>query len=206
MRRDEARKLMGGYATGSLTDVECALLFEAALDDQELFDELAGEQSLKELLDSPGAKDRLLAGLRPVREVKPAWWAQPWPWAAAAGLSVAAALVWVMLPRAEAPVQVAENKTTTVALEANAPAIAAPIVAEPVQTTQQGAAQPELQRQNTVAPTAAVAPAALAGPAPQEIRIQAAAAPPPARAADAVTVTTESPLLKTESATAADAG
>ena len=56
MTADEARKLLGGYATGSLTEAERKVLFEAALQDQELFDELAGEQVLKEVLDEPGTR------------------------------------------------------------------------------------------------------------------------------------------------------
>jgi len=34
MTPDEARKLLGGYATGSLTEAERTALFEAALEDQ----------------------------------------------------------------------------------------------------------------------------------------------------------------------------
>jgi hypothetical protein len=41
MSREEIQKLIGGYATGSLTAGEQQALFEAALEDQELFDELA---------------------------------------------------------------------------------------------------------------------------------------------------------------------
>jgi hypothetical protein len=63
--RDDARKLIGGYATGSLTESERRLLFEAAMEDQDLFDELAREQELKELLDQPGARDRLIAAVTP---------------------------------------------------------------------------------------------------------------------------------------------
>lgn len=55
MTRDEIRGLIGGYATGSLSEAEQKLLFEAALDDQELFDELAREQALKELLGRQGS-------------------------------------------------------------------------------------------------------------------------------------------------------
>ncbi len=65
MSQDEIRKLVGGYATGTLTEAERKALFDAALDDQDLFDELAREQSLKELLDSPGARTRLTAVLAP---------------------------------------------------------------------------------------------------------------------------------------------
>jgi hypothetical protein len=60
---DDIRKLVGGYATGSLTDQERALLFEAALDDQDLFDELAQEHALKELLEEPGVRQRLASSL-----------------------------------------------------------------------------------------------------------------------------------------------
>ena len=52
---------MGGYATGTLTDAEQEALFAAALEDQELFDALAREQSLRELLRDPAAKAELLA-------------------------------------------------------------------------------------------------------------------------------------------------
>ena len=87
MTRDDIRKLIGGYATGSLTETERKLLFEAALDDQELFDELAHEQSLKELIEEPGARERLIAALDS-RKPERAWWKQPWLWAAAAALSL----------------------------------------------------------------------------------------------------------------------
>jgi len=65
MNRDEIRKLLGGYATGTLTAAEQKLLFEAALDDQELFEELEREQALKEMLEQPGARSRLISALEP---------------------------------------------------------------------------------------------------------------------------------------------
>jgi len=65
MTPDEARNLLGGYATGSLTEAERQALFAAALEDQELFDDLAGQQVLKEALDEPGARQRLIAALEP---------------------------------------------------------------------------------------------------------------------------------------------
>ena len=75
MTRDEARQLLGGYATGSLTEAEREALFEAALEDQELFEELAGEQALKEVLDEPGARQRLIAALEPPRRHRVWLWA-----------------------------------------------------------------------------------------------------------------------------------
>lgn len=59
----EIRHLLGGYATGTLTDDERARLFAAALDDQTLFDALAEEQPLKDLLDDPESRGYLLAEL-----------------------------------------------------------------------------------------------------------------------------------------------
>ena len=50
MTREEARKLLGGYATGTLTEAEQAALFAMALEDQELFDELSREQALRDLM------------------------------------------------------------------------------------------------------------------------------------------------------------
>jgi hypothetical protein len=85
---DEARKLLGGYATGSLTEAERRILFEAALHDQELFEELASEQVLKEVLDEPGARQRLVAALEPPRHR-----ALLWGWAGAAATAATLAIV-----------------------------------------------------------------------------------------------------------------
>ena len=64
MKREEVEKLLGGYATGTLTESERKALFEAALTDQTLFNALANEQALKDLLDNPRARRRLLTALR----------------------------------------------------------------------------------------------------------------------------------------------
>src|SRR5690242_864025 len=104
MTRSEIRNLIGGYATGTLTEAERKLLFEAALEDQDLFDELAREQALKEVLEEPGAKQRLIATLTPP---KPAFWARPWPWLTAA--ATAAVLMGLILWRPARPnLQIAE--------------------------------------------------------------------------------------------------
>ncbi len=63
MNREEIQKILGGYATGTLTPEERQALFAAALDDQDLFDALGREQSLRDLLRDPGAKAELLAAL-----------------------------------------------------------------------------------------------------------------------------------------------
>ncbi len=98
MNRDDIQKLLGGYATGTLTTEEQQALFEAALDDQELFDALAREQTLCDLLREPSAKVQLLAAL----DREPTRWyqrlLQGWrpvaAVAAMAGVGAIAVLVW----------------------------------------------------------------------------------------------------------------
>ena len=132
MTPDDARKLLGGYATGSLTEAERKALFEAALEDQELFDELAGEQVLKEVLDEPGARQRLLSALEsgPHRDV---WWMRPWPWAAA--IVTLAVVLGVMIftrtPPPEPPQQIAQVMKSP---EPAAAPVAAPPPARPTKS------------------------------------------------------------------------
>lgn len=156
MTREEARKLIGGYATGSLTESERAALFHAALDDQDLFDELAGEHSLKELLESPGAKDRLIAALTPqVVQPRRAWW--PWAVAFAGGLTVVTVLM--LRPReVEAPVQLAEARIEKVEQPIPAPAPTPAAVPNPqVKAIARKAAPPKQEPQPNPAEEAPVA-------------------------------------------------
>lgn len=77
MSREEIEKLLGGYATGTLTGEERDALFAAALEDQVLFDLLAREEPLRELLEDPVAKARLR---RALEESAVAWyraWLRP---------------------------------------------------------------------------------------------------------------------------------
>jgi len=97
MSREEVQKLLGGYATGTLTPEEQQALFEAALDDQELFDALANEQPLHDLLRDPAAKAEVLAALDvpPARGGWLAWMRLPWvPALAMAGLAVVGVAIW----------------------------------------------------------------------------------------------------------------
>ena len=124
MTPDDARKLVGGYATGSLTEAERKALFEAALEDQELFDELAGEQVLKEVLDEPGARQRLLMALEPPRKHR------AWIWvSAAATLAIAVVIGVVILHRApppEPPQQIAQVLKSPEPVNAPAAPVAPP--------------------------------------------------------------------------------
>jgi hypothetical protein len=174
-RDDDIRKLIGAYATGTLTEAERKLLFDAALDDQELFDELTREHALKEILDEPGARDRLIAALEPPAVKRLVWW----PWAAA-GTAVAIAATVVAIVSLRTPAR------QEIAMVTPAPA-SAPVVRE----------QPARPAPPSAPPSAAVAPSAPVAknkvakleeaqanqPAaePQAVaQLQANAAPPPA--------------------------
>ena len=94
MKMDEAQagRLLALYASGQLRTAEKTQLFAAALENQELFEALAHEDAMRDVLELPGAKDRLVASLTPQR--KNQWFA----WAG--GLAaVAAALVVVIAIR-----------------------------------------------------------------------------------------------------------
>ena len=75
MTRDDIQKLLGGYATGTLTPEEQQALFEAALSDQELFDALAREEALREVMADPAARAQLLAA---ASEAPVPWYRQWW--------------------------------------------------------------------------------------------------------------------------------
>src|ERR1700683_4472352 len=126
MTGDEIRGLIGGYATGSLSEAERRALLEAALDDQELFDELAREQALKELLEEPGVRTRLTAALAPRQ---PRRLGKPWVWAAAGAFAIAviAGIVFFRTPpQPEKTVEIAQ--VTAPATPVPPPAVSPPVV------------------------------------------------------------------------------
>ena len=121
MTREEAQKLLGGYATGNLSREQQQALFEAALDDQQLFDALAAEQPLHDLLSDDAARRQLLAGIdRPAPKRR--WWLIP---GFALAATAAAVLAFVALkPQPQHPVILAEMAQPPVA----APALTVPAV------------------------------------------------------------------------------
>lgn len=105
MNREDIHKLIGGYATGSLTEEERRQLFEAALDDQELFDALQEEQVLKNLLDDPLSRERLhRAVAASLPQANASWFRRPWIWAASASVALAATLLVVLVEWNHPPV------------------------------------------------------------------------------------------------------
>lgn len=170
MTREEATKLIGGYATGSLTESERSALLHAAIDDQELFDELAQEQSLKELIDLPGARDRLLAALTPeiIEQPRRTWL----PWAAVLSCGLAGITIWALLPKTvEAPQEIATTSTPRVRE-----------IPDSIVPTQQPKAIEKVFKEPPSVPKAAT---------PQPAVPQAAATSSP--------IVADQPLLKTES-------
>jgi hypothetical protein len=133
MNREDIQKLLGGYATGTLTPEEQQALFSAALEDQELFDALAREQALRDLLEDPGARAQLLAAL----DEKPEAWYTRWWRPAALALATAgvAVLAFVAIRQNTRPVHPESVQTMA---EAKPPA-PAPTVREVPQAAQQQA-------------------------------------------------------------------
>ena len=115
MTHDDIRKLLGGYSTGTLTPEEQRALFAAALEDQELFDALAREQALRDLLRDPAARAHVLASLD---ETPQPWWRPAVRWlmrpavagAMAACLAVAMGYGIWRARQARPPVLVAVNR------------------------------------------------------------------------------------------------
>jgi hypothetical protein len=78
MTQEEIRNLLGGYSTNTLTEREQAALFEAALEDQGLFDALQNEDALRELLADPVAREQVRLALQPAEAGRRRFWKQAW--------------------------------------------------------------------------------------------------------------------------------
>ncbi len=96
----QAEKLIGGWVAGTLTDAERSLLLQASMANQALFDALADEEGLRQLLADPKVR-RELASLLADRsqQAEISWWQRlfrPGPMAAfSAGLLAVVAFVAV---------------------------------------------------------------------------------------------------------------
>ena len=91
----EIERLLGGYATNTLTEAERKLLYEAALEDQNLFNALEDEQALRELLADEESRREIVRALRPA----PAKPSRTWIWGLAASFATAAVLAIFLIPR-----------------------------------------------------------------------------------------------------------
>ena len=161
MSNDQVRKLLGGYATNSLTEAERKALFEAALEDQELFDALGHEQALKELLADPASRNQIqlaLAGQPVASTRRVAWWSRGWAWGSLAGAMAAAVLIFAV-------VHSQQTRTYQAAVVERRAASPAQLEAPAAQSAPPIAKQPASKPSPRVRPT--------------EIRAKEAPAPPP---------------------------
>lgn len=181
-----AEHLLGGYATGTLTPEERERLFRAAMQDQQLFDALADEEALRELLSDPAVRERLVAVLSSEPAARPrglaSWLWRPWPMAAAASLA-GLSLVGVYLsvrPESKKAVQVAQVRTTASEALQEVPDTAP----EPARTAPPAAVAGRVRDQ---AAPALVPPSQPASPAVEARQLEGASAearkasPPPSR-------------------------
>lgn len=187
MKRATAEKLLGGYATGTLTAEERRTLFEAALAHQDLFDALADEEALRELLEDPAARAQVLAALaapapnpapnRASAKVVP-FWRRPGVLGAAAGVLMAslAGLTWLRNPQAPPPAQPAPPPVRQAPASPKALSFEAP---------QEAPAEPARERRAPASPSPKRAPAPEAAPPPAAGISAPDAAPMPAAAAPA---------------------
>ncbi|MFN7918490.1 MAG: hypothetical protein U0Q16_00245 [Bryobacteraceae bacterium] len=192
MNPREVEQMIGGYATGSLTPAERDALFRAALEDQQLFDALADEDALRELLADPAVRQRLLGHLAP----KPsawqrfvAWIGQPIPMAATATAAIGFVAAALLLQTRETklasppPVQVAETRPAPAIQMEERARTQAPM---PTTPAAKPAPQQKAMKADSVSAPKQEAPAsAVLSEPPPELRAEAAAAPVPALPATA---------------------
>jgi len=160
MMNDDIRKLLSGYATNTLTEAERKALFEAALEDQELFNALQEEQPLKDLLSDPISRAQVQQALDTKPAPKIRWWA----WSGALG-AVAAAVLIVAVIRNEKP----QPRLPQMAASRNIPGNSVPLIE---QLKPQSKATPP-------APSRRSQPEAILKRAPATVTPAAPSAPPP---------------------------
>ncbi len=164
---DDVRKLLGGYATGTLTDAEKQLLYDAALHDNELFAALADEQALKELLDDGAVRAQLLRATEEPRfsfaVAFREWFDRPKAKALVATAAVLLAIIGFKTTRQELeqkPEQVAKVHRPS-ALEAPPPPPVLQPQSKPAPQQARKAVKPKQEARNSIsAPPAPPPPAA----------------------------------------------
>lgn len=191
MRPAEAENLLGGYATGTLTEEERQRLFASALDHQEIFDALMDEEALRELLADPAVKAQLILALAhsAAPKVVP-FWRRTGVLGAAASLLVAATagLVYLRSDKTPPPLQ-QESAKAPLAKPVETPATAP--------STQELARKVEPREKAKAAPAPISLAGSLAG-SPAAVAQSAAAAPPaPQPAAPAPVAAAPAPMAET---------
>lgn len=155
---DELQALLSAYATGTLAPAERERLFQAALEDQTLFDALFQEQALKESLDDPAFRADVLSALD-APQSRWAWLRRPWPWSLAGAAALATVALVLLRPMPPSPRE--SSQTTTVAQRRDNAA------APPVQQPEAQPAVPPATRRPAAPKPRLAAPAPASAPAPQ---------------------------------------
>jgi hypothetical protein len=157
MSEHELEKLLGGFAADTLTAEERKILYAAALQDQQLFNALADEQALKELLSDPVVRRRLLQALNQASASGAGgslswldWFRRPAGLAFAGGL---AAAVFAVVLGTKIYQDSLKQATQSAATEDTAPT-ASPAPATPaLEPAPPQAAEPKEKAKKNVAPT-----------------------------------------------------
>src|SRR5581483_175137 len=175
MNHQQLQRLLGGYASNTLTENERKALFEAALEDQDLFNALQQEQALKALLEDPVSRQAIRSALDEPQQAN--WWSRHWLWGTAGAMAVAAGIIAIVLSRAPAtkPVEIAVNQDSAQVLpQQKAESAPEPARAQPNPPKALKKAQPETPTPPPVSKDVNAPP-----PSASQPRGGAAEAPPP---------------------------
>ncbi|ALA57193.1 hypothetical protein [Nitrospira moscoviensis] len=98
MAQDQLEYLLEAFAADRLTPTERTQLQAAALRDPRLLSALADQQALKEVLQDPALRARLLFELQTgseARRTRTRWWRHPWMWASIGSTVTAAVAILI---------------------------------------------------------------------------------------------------------------
>ncbi len=207
MDRKDLEKLLGGYATNTLSEEERKAVFEAALRDQALFDALAHEQALKELLDDPRSRRRVLEALeRADAKAEWAWVARVASWfrrpanlalAASLGVAVLAVVSFIRLSEQVSPPASEQTETA----DSRSAAGSGPARDEVTRSEPPSQAERAVEADRRSKTSSPSAPAAQ--PAKPEAKLkQALPSPAPGSAPGAAPATAQAPSARQELARA----
>lgn len=193
MTRAEIERLLALYSTGRIADADRDALYQAALDDPALFEELFEEDALREALADRAVRDAALAA--PHRTASPSpwtgWLRSGWRWPAFAAVAATAVLAVVILRHPSAPRPSERTQTIAQAIPPAPAAESAPATPPPpapaLDQPQPTPAEPSRAKLAGVHPPSA-APAEKPDQAEQKEKLSradnvflSAAPPPPAK-------------------------
>jgi hypothetical protein len=137
MSDHDLEKLLGGFAADTLTPEEQQRLYSAALQDQQLFNAIADEQALKELLTDPAVRRRLLQALNQTGISRAGgspswldWFRRPAGLAWAGGLTAAALAVVLGTKVYQDSLKQTAQSVATEGSRASVPSASAPLTSQ----------------------------------------------------------------------------